>query len=209
MKNDHKDKLAAYKFPNKSMFNTFSQFTKIRRREGFDELLRILITIDPLPQLVSEFLELDEHLNFAKNSTRPLHEGLTALDNNEPENLVGSKDSGSYGGKEKGRTKLGNADKVTAENALIIFPSEESMANSRIRSRIPSIFGQVAIIVIALYAGCVYFSKIEINESTVIRVVLTCVTLILTFTFIKGSLEKRSIEKEIATLRLQRGVNDS
>lgn len=50
----------AYKFPNKSMFNTHSQFTKERRRQGFDELVKICCTLKPLPKEVEVFLELDE-----------------------------------------------------------------------------------------------------------------------------------------------------
>ncbi len=33
----------AFKFPNKSMFNTHAQFTKERRRVGFDEFLLIVV----------------------------------------------------------------------------------------------------------------------------------------------------------------------
>lgn len=212
VRNDHEDELATFKFPNKSMFNTFSQFTKVRRREGFDELLRILITINPLPQLVSEFLELDEHLNFVKNSARPLHEGIITLDSddakeNKRDEKVDSSGSRSNDNKD-GRTKLKNGSNIVSQGTKIIFPSDESAVNSRIRSKVPSIFIQVGTPVIILYTGCLYFNTIEINESTVIRVILTCVTLILTFTFIKGSLEKGNIEKEGVMLK-SKGDMDS
>ena len=58
----HPQVLANYKFPNKSMFNTFSTFTKIRRREGFDELMQVLMKISPMPEEVSYFLELQENI---------------------------------------------------------------------------------------------------------------------------------------------------
>ena len=54
--------LIDYKFPNKSMFNTFSTFTKVRRREGFDDLMQRLLNINPAPEELSYFLELDEHI---------------------------------------------------------------------------------------------------------------------------------------------------
>ena len=57
---DHFQAFQAYKFPNKSMFNTHSQFTKERRRQGFDELVKICCTLKPLPKEVEVFLELDE-----------------------------------------------------------------------------------------------------------------------------------------------------
>jgi hypothetical protein len=51
---------ANYRFPNKSLFNTHSQFTKERRRLGFDELVKLASAIRPLPQEVSDFLELED-----------------------------------------------------------------------------------------------------------------------------------------------------
>ena len=53
--------LRNYKFPNKSVFNTFSTFTKLRRRDGFDEFLQLLLQISPVPDVISDFLELEEH----------------------------------------------------------------------------------------------------------------------------------------------------
>lgn len=51
-----------FRFPNKSMFNTFSQFTKERRRAGFEEFMNMVVQISPMPVEVEEFLELDDHM---------------------------------------------------------------------------------------------------------------------------------------------------
>ena len=207
MKLEHEDVIATYKFPNKSMFNTFSQFTKVRRREGFDELLKLLITINPLPKNVSEFLELEEHLNFVENSIRPLNEAMIALNDDDASSTHkddnDTVDSSGRWGSGIGQSK----EKLTDESAMILTPSDETLVNIQMKGKITTIFIQVSIIVSILYMGCVYFKTIRINESTIVRVVLTCVTLILTFTFIKGRHKKRSIESEIIKLRAKRGVN--
>lgn len=51
-----------FRFPHKSMFNTFSNYTKERRRQGFDDFLKILVTLEPFPVEVAKFLELDDHV---------------------------------------------------------------------------------------------------------------------------------------------------
>jgi hypothetical protein len=51
---------ANYRFPNKSMFNTHSQFTKERRRVGFDELVKLASALKPMPTEVVDFLELED-----------------------------------------------------------------------------------------------------------------------------------------------------
>jgi hypothetical protein len=51
-----------FRFPHKSMFNTHSKFTKDRRRQGFDDFLKMLTTIRPMPSEFEEFLELREHI---------------------------------------------------------------------------------------------------------------------------------------------------
>ena len=61
------------------------------------------------------------------------------------------------------------------------------------KSKITTIFIQVSIIVI--YYLCDVFQNDPDKRETIARVVLTCVTLILTFTFIKGRHKKRGREK--------------
>lgn len=55
-------KIENFKFPHKSMFNTHSQFTKERRRQGFDEFLKLVLTLTPFPKQAEIFLELNEHM---------------------------------------------------------------------------------------------------------------------------------------------------
>ena len=52
-----------YKFPNKSIFNNNSQFTKDRRLRGFDELLKRLLKVDPKGTELQSFLEIPDRLS--------------------------------------------------------------------------------------------------------------------------------------------------
>jgi hypothetical protein len=51
----------SFRFPNKSIFNTNAQFTKDRRRQGFDDFLKITTTMNPIPTELIEFLEIEQH----------------------------------------------------------------------------------------------------------------------------------------------------
>lgn len=59
---DQYEQVERFRFPNKSMFNTFSQFTKERRRAGFEDFMNMVVQISPMPVEVEEFLELDDHM---------------------------------------------------------------------------------------------------------------------------------------------------
>ena len=56
---DRFPQIAVFKFPNKSIFNTHSQYTKDRRRQGVDDFVKVVATLRPIPQEVEIFLELD------------------------------------------------------------------------------------------------------------------------------------------------------
>ena len=60
MKSRYAD-IEKFRFPNKSVFNTFSQFTKERRRIGFEQFLKLVLSQNPPPIEIEEFLELESH----------------------------------------------------------------------------------------------------------------------------------------------------
>jgi len=70
-------KLDDYRFPNKSMFNTQSNFTKERRRQGFDELVKLLLQLMPESE-ISEFFELERHILDSKKSNTKSNQSKTA-----------------------------------------------------------------------------------------------------------------------------------
>jgi len=60
-----------FRFPNKSMFNTHANFTKERRRQGFDDFLKIVAQLHPMPHEVEEFLEIQDHVSKLKRKGNP------------------------------------------------------------------------------------------------------------------------------------------
>ena len=63
MANDnYSEALDNYKFPNKSMWNTQASYTKVRRKGGFEELLQLVSSLDPIPDIINEFLEVSLHM---------------------------------------------------------------------------------------------------------------------------------------------------
>lgn len=60
-------KLENYRFPNKSMFNSQSTFTKDRRRQGFDEFVKLLVQLMPESE-ISEFFELERQILESKKN---------------------------------------------------------------------------------------------------------------------------------------------
>jgi hypothetical protein len=58
---DRYPQIGQYKFPNKSVFHTFSQFTKERRRSGFEDFLNLVMSLRPIPPEMEDFLEVDDH----------------------------------------------------------------------------------------------------------------------------------------------------
>ncbi|CAM6000088.1 unnamed protein product [Sphagnum balticum] len=56
---DRYDQVEAFRFPKKSLFNTHEAFTKERRKTGFNDFLKLLVALSPVPRELSEFLELE------------------------------------------------------------------------------------------------------------------------------------------------------
>lgn len=52
--------LANFAFPNKSIFHTHSDFTIERRKQTFDDMLKILVRMNPRRVEVEEFLQVDD-----------------------------------------------------------------------------------------------------------------------------------------------------
>lgn len=82
LKEQYPDVVEPFRFPHKSMFNTFSNYTKERRRQGFDDFLKILVTLEPFPVEVAKFLELDDHV-WPQAANLPKSAGSDATDDEQ------------------------------------------------------------------------------------------------------------------------------
>ena len=52
--------LEAYNFPRKYTLNSKSDFTKVRRKNEFDDFMKILVEVEVLPSIVEDFLDIKE-----------------------------------------------------------------------------------------------------------------------------------------------------
>lgn len=66
-------RLKRYKFPNKSLFNNNSNFTKERRLAGFNELVNILCNMNPLPHEIVRFLDYKDETTGNKAGVRKIY----------------------------------------------------------------------------------------------------------------------------------------
>ena len=54
------DQLNEFRFPTKSVFQTRAESTKERRKQGFDEFVKLVLSLSPVPYHVYDFLGLED-----------------------------------------------------------------------------------------------------------------------------------------------------
>jgi hypothetical protein len=116
-----------YKFPNKSMFNNSAQFTKDRRRKGFDELLKLLARYDPLPEELQSFLELRERVTgvgWGENQRRSVTGSMPAKSSSAPSSGASTKQP-TQSNTKTSTTSSSLASTNAAGNGLGGNPSEQ------------------------------------------------------------------------------------
>ena len=110
--------LESFKFPNKSLFHTHSQFTKERRREGFDQFMKMLSTYDTVPPEFEEFLELHDHI---KNYQKVIIPNGNDLNNNNSNSNTKTND-------EQNKTIENNAVSLTNREPHLITRLQRSFS---------------------------------------------------------------------------------
>jgi hypothetical protein len=162
------------------MFNTQSTFTKERRRQGFDDFLKVLVTLMPIPE-VTEFLELDrfffqDQKRFSNGGNQPriVNTGTTASNTNtvpiasavlvEPTKTQVTSPASS-----QSTSKVNTAVKQLPVNNLssgssgsVIEAKQSSTLSTFVFKVLPSSFAIVASLYFALYG----MKVIDISKST-------------------------------------------
>eukprot|EP01041_Mallomonas_annulata_P001295 gene1295-2504_t len=196
LKGSH-EKLKTFRFPNKSVFNTFSQFTKERRRQGFEDLLKIAINLVPRPSLVDEFLELDLHrkraVTIRQSRSRQNSSSGELKDDTKSDLDVPHTTS------LKPPSQKDEYLDVTSEG-ILHAAKDEVAASARVRAELPGILFNTFITTILVYCACVTFGIIDVSTTTMGRIFLTLLSLGSTFSFLRIMLIQR--ETKIKT-RLQ------
>ena len=156
-----------YRFPNKSLFNTFSDFTKIRRRDGFHDLLSRIqqSNFSSMPTAMIEFLDL------ANNHSR---------------------DWSRMREKSGGSGKL----KKISPYEFIISKEDYAIVDQHMEVELPWIVYKICIIVICMKLGLMYFGIRLVGLRLDVQVLLV-VALILVCSFITYYFRRRDIELEL------------
>lgn len=160
-----------YDFPNKSMFNTFSEFTKERRRAGFEGFLQLLATFEPLPIEVEEFLEWDKHVlgNDDKLSLPPdLVSSFPPSDSS-----ASAASSGALKRKSKAITSPPSSSTVPTKPTPIGSNGDfsntvlkEILSNRALQMELLPIVLITIAIVTVFYLSCIYVGLVDISTST-------------------------------------------
>ncbi len=134
-----------YKFPNKSMFNNSAQFTKDRRRKGFDELVKLLARYDPIPHELQTFIELHERVA-GLNGDNPSKRSLS----NPMQNKGGSASTGRP------------AYQSSIQRSTSTHPPDASKATITIKQQAEEIAARKKLVVLSNYL--LRFSVMDDNE---------------------------------------------
>lgn len=186
---DRYPEVEEYDFPNKSMFNTFSEFTKERRRAGFEGFLQLLVKFDPLPIEVEEFLEYDNHA--LVNESKPTFFAATKA----PVTSCPPVSSSRSGTKSTSAPSTG-ADSVRRRNSTEGYASplissttaqsstetkqapevingdfsntvlKEMLSNKALQMEMIPILLMTIAFVCAIYLACIYVGLVDVSSST-------------------------------------------
>lgn len=150
-----------FRFPNKSMFNTHSQFTKERRRDGFDEFVKLAMKITPMPPEFEEFLEIKGHLarlqqvqGFARavsGDRVPSKSENTRSSNLEPQFL----------------DKIPSPSNPTTGSSERIEGHRKATMHEMIRGQLPSVVKSSFLLALIIYGILVYFGVIASSSSSI------------------------------------------
>lgn len=173
--------MEAYKFPNKSVFNTFSQHTKERRRSGFEDFLKLVMGFDPLPPEMEDFLELEDHLTGSAKDRSPMRpapfespnlSGDTASRKRpqpaEKKSSSSSSSSSSKAAQTHSATIPGGGDYIPSSmlHGSSSFESSTSKLQTAAKIQLRNILLTTFLATTIVYAACVYCGLIDVSQSS-------------------------------------------
>lgn len=207
----YEKELVGFQFPNKSMFNTYATFTKDRRKSGFEELLKVLIRIDPLPVELEDFLEIDDHVHDNQRPTfltrsadertktrriKPSRQRKKEEKDNESESktVVGEGRSSFLQSNSVGNTN--NIDNRGSDTAGVQYHDEsiESPPSPYSLNSIKQMilcYGKLFLVILITYTVCVLVGLIDVSSTTWDRMLLTVLALEVNLGYIAWVVKKR------------------
>ena len=140
-----------FRFPNKSVFNTFSEFTKERRRIGFEQFLKLVLSQNPPPIEIEEFLELESHKQQINSLSKINKTTITNTFQFEDTNIQKRKNSS--------KTKL-------LTDAILRDGKYDSESMAKFWLELPRTIITTYLTTMLVYTACVIFGIIDISTST-------------------------------------------
>lgn len=189
LKDQYADIVEPFRFPHKSMFNTFSNYTKERRRQGFDEFLKILVTLDPLPVEVAKFLELNDHVwshaaSLPQNGKAVVSDGNSEGTPTAAASGSAAPSASSTGDGNSGALKKSHHQSSQARHST---PVQANITSKDLLKTLRTTF----IATSTIYVACVSFGIIDTSLSSPSQMGLTMLLLGSVFTLIRIILLKR------------------
>jgi hypothetical protein len=183
-----------YKFPNKSMFNSSAQFTKERRIKGFDELLKILMKIEPFPVQLQRFLEMQERVSIGSKENFVFLTYPTSTSNSN--DLIRDNKGKNAGG--GSANTLPNSRTISAELPKLDSRYKESnkhgsrddqhlekAINVQVKRNFPGVVSSSFKIALVVYILCVVLSIVDVSSTSLSQMLVTLLALGLLFAFIR------------------------
>lgn len=200
------DELTNYKFPNKSIWNTQSDFTKQRRKKGFEELLRIVSSVDPMPRCVQEFLDVDTHMRKERlNSKKAAREhqngysnGVHSPKNNNRKKISNNDTSGNDDSSHGSSNSSKNKNKSTPPRVKIT-PKDELNASRSVWYAVPVLFFTTSIYMSVIFSLIIYLEIINVDNISKENLYVALGSLCTSITCIRVILKKRTAEVESAS----------
>jgi hypothetical protein len=192
-----------YKFPNKSMFNNAAQFTKDRRRKGFDELVHLLARYEPIPDELQTFLELQQRLNGDKALSVG---GQSSSGLSSPQKSNSSAVSSVSGKSEQQKDETKNNEEIIARKNLLLLSNYllkfralprthevEVDVHKEIHKVFPAMLKSSFRTAALLYLALILFGIIELSSSSYFRILITVVAMTALACFIQIRDAKKSM----------------
>lgn len=184
-----------YKFPNKSLFNNNSQFTKERRVKGFQELLAYLLKLHPSHEKIREFLQVSakasDNIPTQAGAGSMRGGGGLVMGKESLESISSVKDDNQL------RRKLAALSQTIAEiqEDFLTYSNESAPVNSDEKEDIKKLLKISIQISLVSYLLLISLNIIDISQETSSRVVLTALALGLLLTFVNLRGKRMEVER--------------
>jgi hypothetical protein len=165
---DRYPQIGQYKFPNKSVFHTFSQFTKERRRSGFEEFLNLVMSLRPIPPEMEDFLEVDDHQTSDTAPAPPQTLSESSLRNRKHPSSQEKRKDGPIS--PRNAPSVGQTSNINNSNSMLttaaVVSGHEEKNREKLKKKMFFVVMSSYIASTLCYAFLIYTSIVDITATT-------------------------------------------